>query len=40
MNRKHLYSIFHVKADVNLMVQNVIQNKNGVIISVTMVVKS
>ena len=34
MNQKHLYNIFHVNTDVNLMVESVTQNKNATIISV------
>lgn len=34
MNQKHLYNIFNVNTDVNLIVESVIQNKNAIIISV------
>ena len=40
MNKKHYENIFHVTVDVNLMVENVIQSKNGVTVSVNMSVKS
>ena len=32
MNQKYLWNLFNVNADVNLMVDNVIQNKNGIMI--------
>ena len=34
MNQKYLWNLFNVNADVNLMVDNVIQNKNGIMIRV------
>ena len=33
MNQKHSQNIFHVNPDVNLMVENVIQNKNRIMMS-------
>ena len=35
MNERHLQSISHVSVDVNLMVENVTQNKNGIMVSVS-----
>ena len=39
MNRKHYQSIYHANANVNLMVENVIQIKSGIMINVDVSVK-
>lgn len=36
MNQKHSQNIFHANVKMNLMVENIIQNKNGIMISVFM----
>ena len=40
MNRKHLQSIYHANVNVNLMEENVIQIKGGIMINVDASVKS
>ena len=40
MKQKQKYNIFHVISNVNLMVKNVIQIKNGALISVDMRAKN
>ena len=40
MNQKHLKNIFQVNADAILVVENVIQNRNGILISASVNVKS
>ena len=40
MNRKHEQSIYHVNINLNLMVENVIQIKSGIMINVDVNVKN
>ena len=39
MNQKHLKSIFNANADVNFLIGNIIQNKNGIMLSANVRVK-
>ena len=40
MNRKHQENTYHAKVNVNLMVQNVIQIKSGIMINIDVSVKN
>ena len=40
MNQKQLYNIFYANVELDLMVENIIQNKNGIMVSVNTGIKN
>ena len=40
MNQKQLYNIFYANVELDLMVENIIQNKNGIMVSVNTSIKN